>query len=153
MQGPRRTEKSMDVEDADRRSPLDYISDPERADEAITPRLSHWIAGLGGASPSLGGRLINRPFKALAWFLRPVGWILRLPLLFFIQIYKRVLSPILPPACRFEPSCSVYTYQALKRHGLFKGSLLGVFRLLRCQPFCIDGYDPVPEPSRKALSG
>jgi hypothetical protein len=57
-----------------------------------------------------------------------------------IKFYKRRVSPGLPLACRFHPSCSEYGYEAIERHGLIKG----VGRLLRCNPFNRGGYDPVP---------
>jgi putative membrane protein insertion efficiency factor len=62
----------------------------------------------------------------------------------FIRIYKRVLSPLLPPACRFVPTCSEYAMQALEKYGLIKGLYLSVRRVLRCHPFHPGGYDPVP---------
>lgn len=58
--------------------------------------------------------------------------------------YKRAVSPWLPRACRFEPTCSVYAREAIERHGLGKGSRLAFLRLLRCQPFHRGGFDPVP---------
>jgi putative membrane protein insertion efficiency factor len=58
--------------------------------------------------------------------------------------YKRAVSPWLPRACRFEPTCSVYAREAIERHGLARGARLAVFRLLRCQPFHRGGFDPVP---------
>jgi putative membrane protein insertion efficiency factor len=61
-----------------------------------------------------------------------------------IRLYQLTLSPLLPPACRFEPSCSRYTYQAIDKYGLIKGSWLGFKRILRCNPFNPGGYDPVP---------
>ena len=61
-----------------------------------------------------------------------------------IWLYQRFISPLLPPACRFTPSCSEYARQALLRHGLLKGGLLGLWRILRCQPYCRGGHDPVP---------
>jgi putative membrane protein insertion efficiency factor len=61
-----------------------------------------------------------------------------------IRGYQLVLSPFLPPTCRFYPSCSHYGLQALELHGLFKGCWLTLLRLLRCQPFSSGGYDPVP---------
>jgi uncharacterized protein len=61
-----------------------------------------------------------------------------------IRLYKRFLSPLLPPSCRFTPSCSMYTVEAIQKHGAVRGSLLGVWRILRCNPFGKGGYDPVP---------
>jgi putative membrane protein insertion efficiency factor len=69
---------------------------------------------------------------------------LQLVLLFLIRGYKRVISPLLPPACRFYPTCSVYAEQALVRHGPLKGTTLAARRLLRCHPLCEGGIDPVP---------
>lgn len=64
--------------------------------------------------------------------------------LFLINIYRNCISPWFPPCCRFEPTCSGYAVAALKTHGPFKGSLLILWRILRCNPFCKGGYDPVP---------
>jgi hypothetical protein len=65
-------------------------------------------------------------------------------LIFLLRLYKRFVSPLLPPACRFEPSCSVYAMNAVAKHGAVKGVYLAVKRLLRCHPFHPGGYDPVP---------
>jgi uncharacterized protein len=62
-----------------------------------------------------------------------------------LTFYKRLLSPLLPASCRFVPSCSEYAAEAVARHGLLRGSALGLWRLLRCNPFSRGGYDPVPE--------
>jgi putative membrane protein insertion efficiency factor len=61
-----------------------------------------------------------------------------------LDFYKRRISPLLPPACRFEPTCSVYAREAIARHGLARGAGLSVKRLLRCHPFHAGGFDPVP---------
>ncbi len=61
-----------------------------------------------------------------------------------LRAYKRFISPLLPPLCRFEPTCSVYVYQAIEKRGLLGGLYLGVKRLLRCHPFSAGGVDPVP---------
>lgn len=66
-------------------------------------------------------------------------------LLFFLKAYKKIISPILPPSCRFTPTCSEYAMEAITRFGAIRGTLLGAYRLLRCNPFCRGGYDPVPE--------
>jgi uncharacterized protein len=60
-----------------------------------------------------------------------------------LKFYKAFLSPFLPSACRFEPTCSVYMMNAVEKYGIFIGTWLGIKRILRCQPFCKGGYDPV----------
>lgn len=67
-------------------------------------------------------------------------WILTLPILF----YRACISPMLPPSCRFTPTCSQYALEALRKHGPVKGLWLSVRRLLRCHPWGGSGYDPVP---------
>lgn len=62
-----------------------------------------------------------------------------------IKFYQIVFSPWIGSVCRFSPSCSCYAQEALKEHGLIHGVLLIVCRLIRCQPFCCGGYDPVPQ--------
>ena len=61
-----------------------------------------------------------------------------------IRVYQWTLSPMLGPCCRFHPSCSCYTHEAIERHGAIRGLWLGARRLLRCHPFVEGGYDPVP---------
>ena len=70
------------------------------------------------------------PFRALA--------------LALLRSYKRFISPLLPPMCRFEPTCSVYTMNAVEKYGVVRGVWLGIRRLARCHPFNPGGWDPVP---------
>jgi putative membrane protein insertion efficiency factor len=69
----------------------------------------------------------------------------RAAILLLIRAYQLTLSRLVLTQCRFVPSCSRYTYEAVERHGAVKGTWLGVRRLLRCHPFHPGGYDPVPE--------
>jgi putative membrane protein insertion efficiency factor len=68
---------------------------------------------------------------------------MRVILISLLRFYKAVISPWLPPSCRFVPTCSEYAREAIERHGALRGSMLGVRRLLRCHPFHPGGYDPV----------
>ena len=65
-------------------------------------------------------------------------------LVFLLKSYKRFISPLVPPACRFTPTCSEYAAEAIKLHGSVRGSWLALKRLLKCHPFHPGGYDPVP---------
>jgi uncharacterized protein len=67
------------------------------------------------------------------------------PFLVLIRGYKRFISPLLPPSCRFYPTCSDYAYEAIEKHGLIKGGRLAIWRVLRCNPFGKGGIDPVPD--------
>ena len=60
-----------------------------------------------------------------------------------LKFYKTTVSPFLPPACRFTPTCSEYTMQAVEKYGAFRGTWMGAKRILRCQPFSKGGFDPV----------
>lgn len=66
-----------------------------------------------------------------------------------IKLYQKAISPLKLPSCRFTPTCSQYAVEAIKTHGAFKGSMLAAWRILRCNPFCKGGYDPVPEKRNK----
>lgn len=63
-----------------------------------------------------------------------------------VHAYRYAISPMLPPSCRFTPTCSEYALDALRRHGPLRGSLLAAGRLCRCHPFNSGGIDPVPDP-------
>ena len=69
-----------------------------------------------------------------------------------IRGYQYFISPLVPPSCRFEPTCSHYAMTALKRHGVVVGLALALWRLLRCNPFCPGGVDEVPERPLRILS-
>lgn len=64
--------------------------------------------------------------------------------LWLIRFYQRYISPLTGPTCRFQPTCSHYTYEAIEKYGFVKGMWLGIKRILRCHPFHPGGYDPVP---------
>lgn len=64
--------------------------------------------------------------------------------LLLIRLYQNTISRVLPPSCRFTPSCSVYGYQAIEKYGIFKGGWMAIKRIGRCNPFNPGGYDPVP---------
>lgn len=61
-----------------------------------------------------------------------------------LRFYRRYLSPLKPPMCRFAPTCSQYAIEAVEAHGIVRGGALAIWRILRCQPFARAGYDPVP---------
>jgi putative membrane protein insertion efficiency factor len=78
---------------------------------------------------------------------RPLGVVADLPrrgLVALLRAYKAVISPALPPACRFTPTCSQYALEAIERHGALRGSWLALRRLARCHPFNPGGFDAVP---------
>lgn len=78
-----------------------------------------------------------------------VGWLLRS----LVRFYQRFISPMLPPSCRYLPSCSQYMDEAIRIHGPVKGVWLGTRRLCRCHPWGGHGYDPVPPRDGSAPSG
>ena len=69
----------------------------------------------------------------------------RRALMLLVKAYRLLLSPWLGSACRFEPTCSAYSLQALEQHGAVAGTTLTLYRLVRCQPWCQGGHDPVPK--------
>lgn len=61
-----------------------------------------------------------------------------------IKFYQKFISPLFPPSCRYTPTCSQYTFEAVQKYGVLKGLFLGIKRILRCNPFFPGGEDPVP---------
>jgi putative membrane protein insertion efficiency factor len=70
--------------------------------------------------------------------------LLAFPVLLLITLYRKVISPLKPPTCRFYPTCSEYALEAIKKFGLLKGGFLSVKRILRCNPMNPGGFDPIP---------
>jgi len=71
--------------------------------------------------------------------------------IWLIRGYRMFISPLFPPSCRFQPTCSMYAIQAIERFGVFRGSWMATLRILRCHPFHPGGYDPVPEVEEKRI--
>lgn len=65
-------------------------------------------------------------------------------MILLIRFYQKIISPLLPNVCRYKPSCSEYFIEALQIHGVFRGTFLGIKRILKCHPWGKSGYDPVP---------
>lgn len=73
-------------------------------------------------------------------------WLIFIP----VKFYQYCISPLMPPRCRFTPTCSEYMIQAVEQHGVGKGTIMGIKRFCRCHPFAkTHGYDPVPDKKRK----
>ena len=70
--------------------------------------------------------------------------ILAYPVIFFVRFYQMVVSPLFPSSCRYTPTCSQYTVEALQKYGIFKGGWLGIKRIVSCNPWGGHGHDPVP---------
>lgn len=77
--------------------------------------------------------------------LTALGRLLAWPMLLLVHMYRLLISPWLGVNCRFQPSCSAYTIEALKTHGAFRGTRLAIARIARCHPWGGSGYDPVPD--------
>lgn len=73
-----------------------------------------------------------------------MGEIIKNVLILLIKTYRKYISPLKPPCCRFYPTCSEYAIEAIEKYGAMKGSFLAIRRILRCHPFNPGGYDPVP---------
>jgi len=65
-------------------------------------------------------------------------------LIFFIRAYQHTVGMLIPRVCRYEPTCSQYAIEAIREHGVFRGLVLSAWRIMRCNPWCQGGYDPVP---------
>lgn len=74
-------------------------------------------------------------------------------LLWLIGLYQRHISPVMPPTCKYTPTCSNYAKEAVETHGALRGGLLAMWRILRCNPFSRGGYDPVPPRKGKPDNG
>ena len=72
-----------------------------------------------------------------------IDFVMKYVLMTLIKLYQKILSPLFPPSCRFVPTCSEYSYQALKKYGAIKGTALSIWRILRCNPFNKGGDDPL----------
>ena len=74
-----------------------------------------------------------------------IGWLVRLPgrgLIGVVRVYQWLISPILGPRCRFDPTCSTYFVESVRKYGVARGSLRGIWRIVRCNPWFPGGYDP-----------
>jgi len=105
--------------------------------------------GIVASAPTSGARNPIRPLLDLTTRTRSFSAYI---LLFLLRCYMILLSPFFGGACKFEPSCSNYAYEAIALHGARRGSVLAMKRLVRCRPFTVGGFDPVPDlaPVRRA---
>ena len=79
----------------------------------------------------------------MVWMIRWIMMTIRQAFILPIRLYQKLLSPLMPPACRYTPSCSEYAAQAIERYGVVRGILKGTWRVMRCNPFGGSGHDPV----------
>src|SRR5262245_45908251 len=94
-------------------------------------------------------RLLAKSWSGIAWvWNHSLGFVLTVVLLALLRLYRLTFSRMLPPSCRYHPSCSAYALEAVQVHLGLKGGALAVWRLLRCNPFTKGGYDPVPTAGR-----
>ncbi|HAN77952.1 MAG TPA: membrane protein insertion efficiency factor YidD [Bacteroidales bacterium] len=80
----------------------------------------------------------------MVFILQPLFWLLKTLLIGLVRFYQVAISPLKPPSCRYTPTCSNYSLDALRKHGPIKGTYLSVKRILSCNPWGGHGYDPVP---------
>ena len=109
------------------------------------PSTEYRVPGTEGGVPSSASdprpsALFPKPRSLVGWILVPLTWLF----IALIRLYQTFISPGLPRSCRFAPSCSQYTLEAMQRHGALKGLWLGTLRLARCHPWHPGGFDPVP---------
>lgn len=78
-----------------------------------------------------------------------IGGLLAYPFILLVRFYQTAISPFTPATCRYSPSCSSYTIEALQKHGVFRGGWLALKRIFSCHPWGGSGYDPVPEKKNK----
>ena len=81
--------------------------------------------------------------------MKRIIYLLALPFVWLVRFYQVAISPYTPATCRFSPTCSHYTIEALQKHGVFKGSWLALKRISKCHPWGKSGYDPVPDKASK----
>ncbi|HKW16561.1 MAG TPA: membrane protein insertion efficiency factor YidD [Terriglobales bacterium] len=93
---------------------------------------------------------MKRRLQALGSGLQVIAELPSAILLFGLSLYKRLISPFFLPACRYVPTCSEYAAEAIVKHGAIRGTLMGAWRLLRCNPFVKGGFDPVPDVRRQS---
>jgi len=77
-------------------------------------------------------------------YIKKIFQFLAIPFIVLIKFYQLLISPLFPPSCRFTPTCSHYSLEALKKYGIFKGGWLSFRRIIKCHPWGGSGYDPVP---------
>jgi len=106
----------------------------------VNPVVSHDDRTVRG-----GVRMVRTAIRTVAHF---ISSILAAVLIFVIRAYQSIHIAFFRGSCRFHPTCSHYALEAIQVHGPGRGSLLAAWRVLRCQPFCRGGFDPVPEPKR-----
>ncbi len=122
-------------------TPQTRVASMAELDAAISEVLQRANRKIGGATlPQKAEKPAPLPQNSPKPFL-PITFLA----LSLIRFYQRFISPGLPPSCRFEPSCSRYTYASIERFGLLRGGFLGLFRVCKCHPWHAGGDDPVPE--------